>query len=106
TALFEVSEPRVPCWRLAVRMNDPMSPRRFTDALRPGAYLRIIVEGDLSGGDEIRVVEKPSHDLTIREVFRIYTRDRNEIERLVSIPRMSERWRKWAEGLLQKELAP
>ena len=56
TTVLEVSEPRVPCWRLGVRMNDEMFPRRFTEALRPGAYLRIIVEGDLGAGDEIRVI--------------------------------------------------
>ena len=47
TAVFYVSEPGVPCWRLGVRMRDSMFPRRFTEALRPGAYLRIIVEGSL-----------------------------------------------------------
>src|SRR5438132_1638644 len=74
SAVLEVSEPRVPCWRLGVRMNDRMFPRRFPEALRPGPYLRIIVEGDIGAGDEIRVVERPRHDLTIRDVFRIYTR--------------------------------
>jgi MOSC domain-containing protein YiiM len=47
TAIFEVSEPRIPCWRLGVRMNDQMFPRQFTEALRPGTYLRIIVEGSV-----------------------------------------------------------
>jgi MOSC domain-containing protein YiiM len=42
TTVLEVSEPRVPCWRLGVRMNDKLFPRRFTEALRPGAYLRIL----------------------------------------------------------------
>ena len=76
STVLEVSEPRVPCWRLGVRMEDQMFPRRFTDALRPGAYLRIIVEGNVGAGDEIRVTFKPLHDLTIRDFFRIYTRDR------------------------------
>src|SRR5713226_10045693 len=67
STVLEVSEPRVPCWRLGVRMEDQMFPRRFTDALRPGAYLRIIVEGDVGAGDEIRVTFKPPHDLTIRD---------------------------------------
>lgn len=102
TAVLEVSEPRLPCWRLGVRMNDQMFPRRFTQALRPGAYLRIIVEGDLGAGDEIRVVDRPDHDLTIRDVFRIYTRDRDEVERIVVNPRMSESWREWAKEWLQK----
>jgi MOSC domain-containing protein YiiM len=102
TTVLEVSEPRVPCWRLGVRMNDEMFPRRFTEALRPGTYLRIIVEGELAAGDEIRVIHRPDHDLTVRDVFRIYTRDRNEVERLVAIPQMSDSWRRWAETLLQK----
>jgi MOSC domain-containing protein YiiM len=102
TTILEVSEPRVPCWRLGVRMNDAMLPRRFTQALRPGAYLRIVIEGNVGAGDEIRVVHKPDHDLTIRDVFRIYTRDRDEIGRLIAIPQMSDSWKRWAEGLLQK----
>jgi MOSC domain-containing protein YiiM len=102
TAILKVSEPRIPCWRLGVRMNDQMFVRRFTEALRPGTYLRIIGAGDLSAGDEIRVIHRPDHDLTIRDVFRIYTRDRDEVERLIAIPQMSDSWKKWAENLLQK----
>lgn len=102
TAVFEVSEPRIPCWRLGVRMNDQMFPRRFTEALRPGTYLRLIVEGDVGTGDEIRVVGKPDHDVTIRDVFRIYTRDREEAERLLALPSISESWRAWAENWLHK----
>ena len=102
TAVFEVSEPRIPCWRLGVRMNDQMFPKRFTEALRPGTYLRIIVEGTIGAGDEIKIVDRPNHDLTIRDVFRIYTREREEAGRLLSIPGMSESWRTWAEDWLQK----
>jgi MOSC domain-containing protein YiiM len=92
SALFEVSEPRVPCWRLGVRMNDDLFVRRFTQALRPGAYLRIILEGDVGAGDEIRVVEKPQTDLTVRDVFRIYVRDRHE----------ADAWKGWAADYLQE----
>jgi MOSC domain-containing protein YiiM len=102
TLLLEVSEPRIPCWRLGVRMNEKMFPRRFTEAMRPGTYLRIVTEGDVGAGDDIRVVEKPNHDLTIRDVFRIYSRDRHEIERLLAVPQMSEAWRRWAADMLQK----
>lgn len=94
TAVLEVSEPRIPCWRLGVRMEDERFPRRFTEALRPGTYLRIIVEGEIGAGDEIRVIDKPDHDVTIRDVFRIYTRDRKEVERLITIPGLSESWKK------------
>jgi MOSC domain-containing protein YiiM len=102
TTVVEVSEPRIPCWRLGVRMNDHLFPRTFTMAIRPGTYLRIVVEGDIGAGDKIRVVERPDHDLTIRDVFRIYTRDRDEAGRLLAVPRMSESLRRWANDLLQK----
>ena len=102
STVLEVSEPRIPCWRLGVRMDDPTFPRRFTEALRPGAYLRIIMEGDVGAGDEIHVISKPSHDLTIQDFFRIYTRDRDEVERLIAIPGVSEDWKEWAEASLQK----
>jgi MOSC domain-containing protein YiiM len=101
STVLEVSEPRIPCWRLGVRMNDKRFPRQFTEALRPGPYLRLIVEGDVGAGDEIRVVEKPNHGVTIRDVFRIYVRDHDEIERLLAVPRMSETWRRWAAQWLQ-----
>jgi MOSC domain-containing protein YiiM len=105
TTVLEVSEPRIPCWRLGVRMNDKLFPRRFTEALRPGAYLRLIVEGDVGAGDEIKVVERPDHDLTIQDVFRIYTRDRDEVERLLAVPQMSQSWQRWARDLLRETKA-
>jgi MOSC domain-containing protein YiiM len=102
SAVFEISEPRVPCWRLGVRMNDPTFIRRFTEALRPGAYMRIVKEGDVAAGDTIEVVEKPEHDLSVRDVFRIYTRDRDETGRLIAVAQMSAAWRRWAEDMLQR----
>jgi MOSC domain-containing protein YiiM len=102
TALLEVAEPRVPCWRLGVRMNDPRFVGVFTQALRPGAYLRILEEGDIGAGDEIRIVEEPSTDLTVRDVLRIYVRDRQEVARLLGDVRISEAWRNWAIGVLRK----
>jgi len=102
STVLEVSEPRVPCWRLAVRMEDNGFPRRFTKAGRPGAYLRIAVEGALGSGDEIRIVERPDHDLTIGDVFRIYTRDRQEAERFLTVHQLSSSWQRWAERWLEK----
>ena len=84
-------------------MNDETFPRRFSKALRPGTYLRIVAEGDVGAGDEIRVMEKPNHDLTVQDVFRIYTRDRDEVPRLLAIPQLSESWRGWAEHLSRRQ---
>jgi MOSC domain-containing protein YiiM len=100
TAVLEVSGPRVPCWRLGVRMDDPAFPKLFTHALRPGAYLRVVAEGEVGAGDEIRVLERPVHDLTVRDVLRIFARDREELGRLVQVPQLPESWRSWAERQL------
>ncbi|HEX3245023.1 MAG TPA: MOSC domain-containing protein [Chloroflexota bacterium] len=101
TTVLEVSEPRVPCWRLGVRMNDKLFPRRFTEALRPGAYLRVITAGYLAAGDSVRVESRPDHDLSIQDVFRIYSRDRDQAGRLLSVPQLSEPWRAWARQVLE-----
>ena len=88
--------------RLGVRMDDRRFPRRFSQAGRPGAYLRIAVEGDLGAGDEVRVIERPDHDLTVGDVFRIYSRDRDEVSRLLSVSGMSSSWRRWAGDRVEK----
>ena len=103
SVVLEVSEPRVPCWRLGVRMEDKRFPRRFAEVGRPGTYFRIAVEGELGAGDAIRVVERPDHDLSIGDVFRIYMRDRNEAERLLSAPQISASWRRWAQRQLERQ---
>ena len=96
TCLLEVSEPRVPCWKLGARMGSPRFPLVFSRAGRPGAYLRIIEEGDIGAGDAIRVVLRADHDVTIGDVFRIYTRDQHEAKRLLGVPRLSDAWIAWA----------
>ncbi|MFQ5789891.1 MAG: MOSC domain-containing protein [Acidobacteriota bacterium] len=101
--VLEVSEPRMPCWRLGVRMGDPQFPRRFTQAGRPGTYLRIVVEGDLGTGDDIQILVRPEHSLTIGDVFRIFTRHQQEAEALLSVPQMSESWHGWARNQLGKK---
>lgn len=96
TTLLEVSEPRAPCWKLGVKMDDPAFPRKFTKAGRPGAYLRIVREGVLAAGDSIRVVDRPRHGMGIGDVFRIYTREREKAGLLVEVPELSEDWKEWA----------
>ena len=102
STILEVSEPRIPCWRFGVRMNDKTFPKKFTQALRPGSYLRIIKEGDVGIGDEIKVVEKPNHNLSIQDVFRIYTKDRHEATRILDTELVSDAWKRWASKQLEK----
>jgi MOSC domain-containing protein YiiM len=68
TVELEVAQPRLPCAKLGIRLGDPRMVRRFAEARRPGAYLRIAREGELGAGDAIEVVSRPGHGITVREV--------------------------------------
>jgi MOSC domain-containing protein YiiM len=71
---------------------------QFVAAMIRTLTLRILVEGELGAGDEIRVVARPAHELSIGDLFRIYTHDRHEANRLLAVSEMSDAWTRWAEG--------
>src|SRR5215211_3856020 len=96
STLLEVSEPRLPCWKLGVKMGDPRFLKRFARALRPGAYLRIVEEGDVAAGDPARVVERPGHGVTITDVARSHLDHGASVDRLLEVPQLSDSWREWA----------
>jgi len=102
TVVLEASDPRLPCWKLGVRMDDPAFVKAFTQAARPGSYFRIVEEGELGAGDPIEVVFTPDHDLTVGHIFRIFTRDRHEAARLLDVPAVSASWRAWAEERVRR----
>lgn len=66
STVLEVAQPRLPCFKLGIRVNDGTFIRRFMQAKRPGAYFRVIQEGNVAAGDEVRVIDKPTHHITLR----------------------------------------
>jgi MOSC domain-containing protein YiiM len=70
TVELEVCQPRLPCFKLGLRLGDPLMVRRFGEASRPGAYFRIIREGELGAGDAIEVAARPEHGVTVALVSR------------------------------------
>jgi MOSC domain-containing protein YiiM len=103
--LLEVSSPRIPCFKLGIRMGSQRFPRRFAAAGRPGAYLRILAEGAVAAGDPIEVVHRPSHGLTVGEVARIYHDDRARAPRLLAAPELAGDWKEWASGIAARSAA-
>lgn len=77
-------------------MEDRRFPKRFAAALRPGAYLRIVRQGELGAGDVIEVRERPDHEVTMELIARAATQDRALGARLLAAPALSEKWRDWA----------
>lgn len=95
SAVLEVSEPRFPCFKLGIRMDDPRFLKRFAAARRPGAYLRIIEEGEVGAGDAIEVVDRPRHGVTIGRFNDAFLGDREELPGLLAADQLSDEWRSW-----------
>ena len=100
SALLEVTGPRTPCWKLGARMENVEFPVYFAAAGRPGAYLRVLTEGDVGAGDEVNVVQRPTHRLTVGEVAEIYHGDRGKCAELLRAPELGEEWRAWVQDRL------
>ena len=99
TAVVRVTSPRVPCFKLALAMDDPHVIKRFAIALRPGAYLRIISEGAVASGDTIAIRSRPAHDLTIATMAQIVLFERERARELL-VADLPPKWRDWANATI------
>lgn len=90
TVELEVSQPRLPCAKLGLRFGDLGMVRRFGGASRPGAYLRIVSEGELGAGDEVDVLSRPEHAVTVALVTNAILLDDSLRERARSAPELAE----------------
>ena len=97
SVVLEVAQPRLPCFKLGIRMGDAQFPRRFMAMARMGAYLRVIQEGDVGAGDEVHVVHTPERGVTLREMVEALE-DPAKAAGLLRAPRLPRFWRKVADG--------
>jgi ferredoxin-NADP reductase/MOSC domain-containing protein YiiM len=106
SALFEITQPRVTCYRVGIRMNEPRMPASLTSSGRPGFYFRVLREGEVSAGDEIVKVGDAGERMTVAEISALlylpnHARDR--LERALRIKALSPGWRWSFEALLQSQ---
>ncbi|MGE0027749.1 MAG: MOSC domain-containing protein [Thermoleophilia bacterium] len=95
-ALFEVTQPRVTCYRLGIRMDDPAMPSLVVAHHRPGFYLRVLEEGPVEAGQEIVKVAEGPERLSVADVdglLYLPGRSPAQLERALRIPALSEGWR-------------
>jgi MOSC domain-containing protein YiiM len=97
TTLLEIVQPRLPCFKLGLRMDDPSFVRRFGQASRPGAYLRIVEEGELGAGDtvEVDVARLPDHGVTVRLISDAILLDHRLIPQVLEAPQLLPELREW-----------
>ncbi|MFF5057112.1 MOSC domain-containing protein [Micromonospora sp. NPDC000663] len=90
TAVLQVTMPRTPCTTFAGFWGVPDLIRRFTVRASPGAYLRVLREGEVGAGDPVEVMERPAHGVTIGEVFRATSLEPELLPRLLDADDLPE----------------
>ena len=93
STVLEVAQPRLPCFKLGLRHGLPDLTRRFARALRPGAYLRIVQEGEIGAGDDLEVLWRPDHDVTIELSARAVLFEHDRLPHVMEAPALPEAWR-------------
>jgi ferredoxin-NADP reductase/MOSC domain-containing protein YiiM/ferredoxin len=94
-ALFEVTQPRVTCYRVGIRMNEPAMPTLLVAHHRPGFYLRVLEEGVVEAGDEIVKVAGGPEQLTVAQIDALLYlpgKSRELLERALRVPALSRGW--------------
>jgi len=95
SAVLEVAQPRLPCSKLGLRMNDRGFLKRFAAAGRPGAYLRTVREGDIGAGDRIDVISRPPHGITSALVSRALLSEPQLLAAALQAPELPAGLRNW-----------
>ena len=93
SVLLEVAQPRLPCFKLGIRLGDARFPRRFLAVERLGAYLRIIEPGELRAGDAIVVTQRPAHGVTLAAMAAAL-RDPSLAPALLPVAELPASWRR------------
>lgn len=94
SVLLEVTAPRIPCRTFAGWLGEKGWIRTFTQRAAPGAYLRVVEEGHVQAGDEVAVVDRPGHGVTLGESFRALTTERELLPRLLVVESLAATARK------------
>ena len=106
TAVFEVTQPRVTCYRVGIRMNDPRIPALLVSHRRPGFYFRVLREGVVEAGDEILKLASGAEEMTVAEVdglLYLPGHQRQQLLRALRIPALSPGWQASFRALLEGE---
>ncbi len=105
-ALFEVTQPRVTCYRVGIRMNEPRMPALLVAHHRPGFYFRVLQEGVVGPGDDIVKVADGPERFTVAEMDALLYlpgHSRGQLERALRIPALSKGWQSSFQVMLKQE---
>ena len=105
SALFEVTQPRVTCYRVGIRMDEPRMAALLVEHHRPGFYFRVLEVGEVAAGDEIVKVSDGPERMSVAEadaLLYLSGHSRAQLERALRIPALPAGWRSSFQALLQQ----
>lgn len=104
-AEIRVTQPRLPCFKLALKFGREDIIKRFLDSLRTGFYFAVSREGEVGAGDEIELIHRSEDAITVTDIVRLYAQDKNDTEmlrRVVHSEALIEDWRDYFRKRLEK----
>jgi ferredoxin-NADP reductase/MOSC domain-containing protein YiiM len=105
-AVFEVTQPRVTCYRVGIRMNEPRMPALLVAHRRPGFYFRVLQEGEVGAGDDIVKVADGPERITVAEIDALLYlpgHSREQLQRALRIPALSKGWQSSFQAMLHQD---
>jgi ferredoxin-NADP reductase/MOSC domain-containing protein YiiM len=107
-AIFEVSQPRVTCYRVGIRMNEPRMPALLVEHHRPGFYFRVLQEGEVGAGDDILKITDGPERISVAEVDALLYlpgHSSGQLQRALRVPALSKGWQGSFQAMLQQDLS-
>ena len=108
SAVFEVTQPRVTCYRVGIRMNESRMPALLVEHHRPGFYFRVLQEGEVGAGDDIAKIADGPERISVSEVDALLYlpgHSREQLQRALQIPALSKGWQGSFQAMLQQDLS-
>ena len=105
SALVAVTEPRMPCYKLGIRFGRVDIIKRFLASERTGFYLSVLKEGEVAAGDRFELIEKNRESVSVRDITRLYTREKDNLDllrRAIEVEALPEGWRSYFQNRVAK----
>ncbi len=105
-AIFEVTQPRVTCYRVGIRLNEPRMPSLLVAHHRPGFYFRVLQEGEVGAGDDIVKITDGPERITVAEtdaLLYLPGHSREQLQRALRVPALSKGWQSSFQAMLEQD---
>jgi MOSC domain-containing protein YiiM len=108
TAEVAVTQPRLPCYKLGIRFGSDDMVKRFLASGRTGFYVKVLQEGEVGAGDEMKMIGRESNGVAVSEIVRLYVAKRfgeaeiRAVRRALRVPELPESWKEYFRERLEQ----